>query len=174
MKKRGRLPNVSIFAFTATPKPKTMELFGIKRPDGKFEPFSLYTMRQAIEERFILDVLENYTTYKAYWSLLKKIKDDPRYDRKKATALLQSFVDLHEPTIDKKVAIMVEHFAEHGDAPDRRQGQGDDRHPLAAPRRALQARGRRLPQEEGLSLQGAGRLLRHGARTAASTTPKPT
>ena len=81
MKKRGRLPNVSTFAFTATPKPKTMELFGIKRPDGKFEPFSLYTMRQAIEERFILDVLENYTTYKSYFNLLKKIQDDPRYDR---------------------------------------------------------------------------------------------
>ena len=77
MKKRGRLPNVSMFAFTATPKPKTLELFGAKRPDGKFEPFSLYTMRQAIEEGFILDVLANYTTYKAYWSLLKKIKDDP-------------------------------------------------------------------------------------------------
>ena len=84
MKKRGRLPNVSTFAFTATPKPKTLELFGIKRADGKFEPFSLYTMRQAIEEKFILDVLENYTTYKAYWNLLKKIKDDPRYDRTKA------------------------------------------------------------------------------------------
>ena len=68
MKKRGRLPNVSTFAFTATPKPKTMELFGIKRTDGKFEPFSLYTMRQAIEEKFILDVLQNYATYKAYWS----------------------------------------------------------------------------------------------------------
>jgi len=114
MKKRGRLPNVSMFAFTATPKPKTLELFGAKRPDGKFEPFSLYTMRQAIEEGFILDVLANYTTYKAYWSLLKKIKDDPRYDRKKATALLRSFVDIHHATIDKKVAIMVDHFAEHG------------------------------------------------------------
>jgi len=110
MKKRGRLTNVSTFAFTATPKPKTLELFGCKRPDGKFEPFSLYTMRQAIEEGFILDVLESYTTYKAYWNLLKKIKDDPRYDRTKATALLKSFVDLHEHTINKKVEIMVEHF----------------------------------------------------------------
>jgi len=109
-KKRGRLPNVSIFAFTATPKPKTMELFGVKRDDGKFEPFSLYTMRQAIEEKFILDVLQNYTTYKAYWSLLKKIKDDPRYERKKAYALLRSFVEHHEATIRKKVKIMVDHF----------------------------------------------------------------
>jgi type I restriction enzyme R subunit len=114
MKKRGRLPNVSLFAFTATPKPKTLELFGSRRPDGKFEPFSLYTMRQAIEEGFILDVLANYTTYKAYWSLLKKVQDDPRYDRTKAFALLRSFVDIHRATIEKKVAIMVDHFAEHG------------------------------------------------------------
>jgi type I restriction enzyme, R subunit len=111
MRKRGRLPNVSTFAFTATPKAKTLELFGTPRSDGKYEPFSLYSMRQAIEEGFILDVLEHYTTYKAYWSLLKKIEDDPRYDRQQATHLLKSFVDLHEHTIAKKVAIMVEHFA---------------------------------------------------------------
>ena len=110
MKKRGRLNNVSTFAFTATPKPKTMELFGIEQPDGTFQPFSLYTMRQAIEEGFILDVLENYSTYTSYFNLLKKIQDDPRYDRAKAFALLKSFVDLHEHTINKKVAIMVEHF----------------------------------------------------------------
>jgi len=110
MKRRGRLPNVSYFAFTATPKNKTLELFGQKRPDGKFEPFSLYSMRQAIEEKFILDVLENYTTYQSYWALLKKIKDDPRYDREKAEYLLKSFVGLSNHTINKKVAIMVEHF----------------------------------------------------------------
>lgn len=109
-KRRGRLPNVSIFAFTATPKPKTLELFGVKRDDGKYEAFSLYTMRQAIEEKFILDVLANYTTYKAYWSLLKRITDDPRYEKKKAYALLRSFVDHHEATARKKVAIMVDHF----------------------------------------------------------------
>ena len=111
MKKRGRLPNVSYFAFTATPKPKTLELFGTRRSDGRYEAFSLYTMRQAIDEHFILDVLENYTTYKTYWSLLKKIETDPHYDRTKATLLLKSFVDRHEQTIAKKVAIMVEHFA---------------------------------------------------------------
>ena len=110
MKRRGRLPNVSYFAFTATPKGKTLELFGRERPDGKFEPFSLYSMRQAIEENFILDVLANYTTYQSYWSLLKKIKDDPHYDREKAEYLLKSFVGLSRHTIKKKVAIMVEHF----------------------------------------------------------------
>jgi type I restriction enzyme, R subunit len=113
IKIRGRLPNVSTFAFTATPKPKTLELFGTKRPDGKFEPFSLYSMRQAIEEKFILDVLQNYTTHKVYWKLLKKISDDPRYDRDKANYLLRQFVDLHEHSIREKVRIMIEHFASH-------------------------------------------------------------
>ncbi len=111
MKKREQPKNVSFFAFTATPKPKTLELFGTKRSDGKFEAFSLYSMRQAIEEHFILDVLENYTTYKTYWSLLKKIKTDPHYDRTKATLLLKSFVEHHEQTISRKVAIIIEHFA---------------------------------------------------------------
>ncbi len=74
MEKRGPLPNLSTFAFTATPKPKTLELFGTEGDDGKFGPFSLYSMRQAIEERFILDVLRNYTTYKAYWRLLKTVE----------------------------------------------------------------------------------------------------
>ena len=111
MQHRGSLPNVSYFAFTATPKPKTLELFGTRREDNKYEAFSLYTMRQAIEEHFILDVLENYTTYKTYWNLLKKIETDPHYDRTKATLLLKSFVDGHEQTIAKKVALMVEHFA---------------------------------------------------------------
>jgi type I restriction enzyme R subunit len=110
MKRRGRQPNVSYFAFTATPKNKTLELFGRKRTDSKFEPFSLYSMRQAIEEKFILDVLENYTTYQSFWALLKKVKNDPAYDREKASSLLTSFVGLNKHTIAKKVAIMVEHF----------------------------------------------------------------
>ena len=108
---RGRLPNLSTFAFTATPKPKTLELFGRKRPDGKFEPFHRYTMRQAIEEGFILDVLANYATYKAYWRLLKKIEDDPRYEKGKAEYLLKTFVELHPHAIGEKIAICVEHFA---------------------------------------------------------------
>jgi len=113
IRKRQVLPNVSYFAFTATPKERTLELFGQKRDDGKYEAFSLYSMRQAIEEGFILDVLENYTTYTTYFNLLKKIADDPRYDRRKAEYLLKSFVDLHEHTIAKKVAIMMEHFHDH-------------------------------------------------------------
>jgi type I restriction enzyme R subunit len=111
MRKRGQLPNLSTFAFTATPKQKTLELFARKRADGQFEPFHLYSMRQAIEEGFILDVLEHYTTYRTYWRLLKKIEDDPRYDKQKATYLLRSFVDLHPHAIAEKVRIMVDHFA---------------------------------------------------------------
>src|SRR5207237_1854233 len=103
--------NLSTFAFTATPKSKTLELFGRRREDGQFEPFHLYSMRQAIEEGFILDVLASYTTYTAYWRLLKKIEDDPRYDKQKAEYLLKSFVELHSHAIGEKVKICIEHFA---------------------------------------------------------------
>ncbi len=105
--------NASYFAFTATPKQKTLELFGRKRPDGGYEAHSLYTMRQAIEEGFILDVLQNYTTYKAYFSLLKTVADDPRYDRRRAEYLLRSYVDQDPETIRKRIEIMVEHFHAH-------------------------------------------------------------
>ena len=107
---RKHLPNVSTFAFTATPKPKTLELFGDKQPDGSFAPFHLYSMRQAIEEGFIRDVLESYTTYKVYWRLIKRIEEDPRYDKSKTDYLLRSFVDLHPHAIEQKVRVMVDHF----------------------------------------------------------------
>ena len=113
MRARQRQGNISTFAFTATPKNKTLELFGEKRADGKFEAFSLYSMRQAIEEKFILDVLENYTTYRSYWRLLKKIGDDPEYESRKAKRLLRRFVELHPDSIARKVEIIVEHFHEH-------------------------------------------------------------
>jgi type I restriction enzyme, R subunit len=114
MQKRGRQENVSTFAFTATPKEKTLELFGTRRDDGSYVPFSLYSMRQAIEEGFILDVLENYTTYKTYWQLLKTVEDDPEFERSKAVSLLRSYVDHHEQTIRKRVQIIVDHFDSHG------------------------------------------------------------
>ena len=109
MRRRGRLKNVSFFAFTATPKQKTLELFGSPQAGG-IGPFSLYSMRQAIEEGFILDVLQNYTTFKVYFSLLKKIETDPQYDRKKATYLLRSYADLHAHAIHTKTALMLDHF----------------------------------------------------------------
>lgn len=112
MERRGQLPNVSTFAFTATPKSKTLELFGSKRSDGSFVPYHRYSMRQAIEEGYILDVLLNYTTYKSYWRLIKKIENDPLYEKSKAIYLLKRFVDLHSHAIDQKVRIIVEHFRE--------------------------------------------------------------
>jgi len=101
MRSRGPQPNVSTFAFTATPKQKTLELLGTKR-DGRYEPFSLYSMRQAVEEGFILDVLENYTTYETYWRLLKTARTDPHYDKPKATRLLKNFVELHPHAIQEE------------------------------------------------------------------------
>ncbi len=112
MKNRGRLPNLSTFAFTATPKAKTLELFGDRQQDGSFKPFHLYSMRQAIEEGFICDVLADYSTYKAYWNLVKKIEEDPRYDRSRARSLLISYAELHPQAIGEKVEIMIRHFAE--------------------------------------------------------------
>jgi type I restriction enzyme R subunit len=110
LKRRAPQKNVSYFAFTATPKPETIELFGTKHSDGTKRPFSLYTMRQAIDEGFILDVLQNYTTYDQYWGLLKKVKDDPEFESAKAKTLLKQFVSRHEQTIEKKAKIMVDHF----------------------------------------------------------------
>ncbi len=110
MAKRGKQPNISFFAFTATPKYKTMEVFGQPGPDGKPLPFHLYSMRQAIEENFILDVLKNYTTYKTYYRLIKSIEDDPKVDKKKAARALARFVSLHPHNIAQKTEVMVEHF----------------------------------------------------------------
>lgn len=111
--RKVKTPSISFFAFTATPKQKTLELFGLEDPiTGKFIPFSLYSMKQAIEEKFILDVLQNYTTYQHYFALLKKVEDDPEFDKKKTQRLLLEYVDKHEHAIDKKVKIMVEHFEE--------------------------------------------------------------
>ena len=112
LQKRGPQKNVSYFAFTATPKPETLQQFGEKRSDGCFGPRTLYTMRQAIEEGFILDVLKNYTTYDQYWALLKKVEDDPKFEGVKAKTLLKQFVSRHERTIEKKTKIMVDHFLE--------------------------------------------------------------
>lgn len=108
---RGKLPHVSFFAFTATPKEKTLELFGEKGADGRFTPFSLYSMKQAVEENFILDVLKNYTTHKMYFELAKKAAEiDPEFEKKKAYRVAVGYADLHEHGIEKKAELMVEHF----------------------------------------------------------------
>jgi type I restriction enzyme R subunit len=105
MAKRGRQANLSFFAFTATPKHKTFAVFG---RDG--DPFHRYTMRQAMEERFIMDVLRHYTTYATYYKLLKATGDDPNVERKKAAKALARFMRLHPHNIAQKTQVMVEHF----------------------------------------------------------------
>lgn len=110
IRKRGKQPNISFFAFTATPKAKTLEMFGTIGEDGLPHPFHLYSMRQAIEEGFILDVLQNYVTYETYFKLAKKIEDDPAFEKAKATKALTRYVSLHPYNIAQKTEIMVEHF----------------------------------------------------------------
>jgi type I restriction enzyme, R subunit len=116
VKSRKLLPNASYFAFTATPKNKTLELFGVPFQEGdktKFRAFHLYSMKQAIEEGFIVDVLQNYTTYQSYYALLKKIEDDPEYDKLKAQKKLKHYVESHEHAIKKKAILIIEHFMEN-------------------------------------------------------------
>ncbi|MFZ2656744.1 MAG: type I restriction endonuclease [Victivallales bacterium] len=113
MESRGKQKNLSFFAFTATPKGKTLALFGRQGKSGKAEAFHTYSMRQAIEEGFILDVLSRYTTYKTYYRLLKKAEDDPKMPKKKAAKVLAKFLHLHPHNIEQKTEIIIEHFREH-------------------------------------------------------------
>ena len=110
MEKRRMLPNASYFAFTATPKNKTLEIFGEKRADGKFHAFDLYSMKQAIEEGFILDVLKNYTRYESYYNLVQKTEDNPEFDQRLAQKRLRAYVEQHPASIKKRTRIMVDHF----------------------------------------------------------------
>lgn len=107
---RGKQDNLSFFGFTATPKPKTVEVFGTIGSNGKPEPFHLYSMKQAIEEGFILDVLKNYTTYKTYFKLSKEIEEDPKVNKKKASRAIGRFMSLHPHNLSQKTEVMVEHF----------------------------------------------------------------
>lgn len=110
MAARGRQPNLSFFAFTATPKGKTLEMFGRMGASGKPEPFHIYSMRQAIEEGFILDVVKNYTTYKTFFKVSKSIAEDPELPKKKAVSSLYKFMTLHPVNISQKIEVIVEHF----------------------------------------------------------------
>jgi type I restriction enzyme R subunit len=110
IRKRGPQKNISLFAFTATPKAKTLQVFGTMDVDGKPKPFHLYTMRQAIEEGFILDVLKNYTTYEAFYRFCKTVDDDPELNKKKAAKTIGRFASLHPTNISQKTEVMVEHF----------------------------------------------------------------
>tara|TARA_B100001109_G_C18861583_1_gene474278 strand:- start:2104 stop:4503 length:2400 start_codon:yes stop_codon:yes gene_type:complete len=113
MKSRKMRGNASYLAFTATPKNTTLEKFGQRQSDGSFVPFHLYSMKQAIEEGFILDVLANYTTYKSYYEIQKSIEDNPEFDTKKAQKKLRGYVERSQQTINTKAEIMLDHFITH-------------------------------------------------------------
>lgn len=113
---RQLLSNASYFAFTATPKNKTLELFGLPfSEDGvtKYRAYDLSSMKQAIQENFIMDVLKNYTTYGSFYNLYKKIDEDPQFDKSKAHKKLKKYVESHPTSITKKTAIMINHFIEN-------------------------------------------------------------
>ena len=110
VKKSGKQSNVSMFAFTATPKPTTLRMFGRLNKYGNYEAFHYYSMKQAIEEGFILDVLQNYTTYKTMYRINKEIEEDPELQTSKAKRQIARFIDLHDTNITQKVEIIIEHF----------------------------------------------------------------
>lgn len=132
MLKRPRQPNISFFAFTATPKFKTQAIFNEPDPATNAPPFHHYSMRQAIDEGFIMDVLENYTTYKTYYGLIKSIEDDPKVPKRKAAKALARFMSLHPHNIGQKVEVIVEHFRTH------------TRHRIAGRAKAMVVTGSRL------------------------------
>lgn len=120
------LPNASYFAFTATPKNKTLEIFGTPYQEGekkKFRPFHSYTMKQAIQEGFIMDVLKYYTPVDSYYKLVKRVEDDPEFDSKRANKKLRRYVEGHEHAIRMKAEIMVDHFHEQVLAQNKVGGQ---------------------------------------------------
>lgn len=124
IKNRKMKGNASYFAFTATPKNITLEKFGNRQPDGSFAPFHLYSMKQAIEEGFILDVLANYTTYKSYYEIEKSVQDNPEFDKNKAQKRLRAYVEGHAKTIDTKAKVIYEHFVNHIVKGKRLKGKG--------------------------------------------------
>lgn len=106
----GKQPNVSIFAFTATPKPTTLQLFGKVNAKGQREAFHIYSMKQAIEEGFILDVLQNFTEYSTFYQINKEIEEDPRCKTVDAKRQIARFVELHETNISQRIEVIIEHF----------------------------------------------------------------
>ena len=107
---QGQQENLSFFAFTATPKEKTLQMFGRRDENGKYRPFHIYSMRQAIEEGFILDVLQNYMTYNMYYKIAKAIPDDPELDTAAGVRAIRRFETLHPHNISQKTTVMLEHF----------------------------------------------------------------
>ena len=113
MEQRSMQDHISYFGFSGTPKNKTLELFGRKDADGKYVPFHVYSMRQSISEGFTLDVLQNYTTFKRYFQLVKSVSEDREYEKARTLRTLKNYVDLQPHSMEIKTRIMLEHFTEH-------------------------------------------------------------
>ena len=161
---RARQPNLSFFAFTATPKFRTKALFDEPGPSGA-PPFHEYTMRQAIEEGFVMDVLQNYTTYKRFFGLIKQVEDDPDVPRRKAAKALGQYLEIHPVNIQQVVSVIVEHFRPLRDVRARPARQGHARHGLPPGRREIQAGLRPLHRPPRLHRHPfAGGLLGQGRR----------
>lgn len=141
MEARKLLPNASYFAFTATPKNKTLEIFGEPVPEGarvRHRPFHSYTMKQAIQERFILDVLKNYTPVQSFYRLVKTVEADPEFDTRRAAKKLRRYVESHDHAIRLKAEIMVDHFHEQVLAPRLIGGEARAMVVTSGVRRAIQ------------------------------------
>ena len=123
MEQRRMQDHISYFGFSGTPKNKTLELFGQRGTDGKFAPFHVYSMRQSISEGFTLDVLQNYTTYKRYFQLVKSVQEDREYERARTLRALTTYVDLQPHSIEKKTQIILEHFTEHTEKTIKNKGR---------------------------------------------------
>jgi len=163
---RGPQPNISFYAFTATPKAKTIELFGRPGPDGTPEPFHVYSMRQAIEEGFILDVLRNYTDYNTYYRLVKQAEDDEQFPRRRTAVALGKFMALHPAQHCPEDRSDCRALPEPCPLTPRGQSQGDGRNLFASPRSALHAGVRALHRGPGLHrCASAGRVQRHRPRS---------
>ena len=108
--RNGKQPNVSMFAFTATPKATTLQLFGKENAKGQKQAFHIYSMKQAIEEGFILDVLQNFTEYKTFYQINKEVEEDPRCKTSEAKRQIARFVELHETNIAQRIEVIIEHF----------------------------------------------------------------
>ena len=113
LERRRLQKHISYFGFSGTPKNKTLELFGRQDEDGKFVPFHVYSMRQSISEGFTLDVLQNYTTFKRYFQLVKSVPEDRAYDKQRTLRMLTNYVDLQPHSIEQKTQIILEHFTDH-------------------------------------------------------------
>ena len=159
------LTNASYLAFTATPKNKTLEMFGTPepQPDGKVRhlPFHNYTMKQAIEEGFIMDVLTNYTPVSRYFNVIKSIDDDPKFDSKRARSKLRRYVENHEYAITQKAGIIIDHFNDSVFTPKRdgRTGKGHARDRRGGPGHQVLPRHQGNHHRTGTTLQGIGRLF---------------